>query len=186
MVHQSMPRSTAAAIIEVVAQDDLCRQLIPGVSPFSIAQSGAGGFRNLVNMTAEGLAWLGVSAVEWSEGTPSATRVAKEYWEKQGVDQACTSIGAATEKAINSAVARQLLPEGVKAARTVDRSPAKDNDVFAFHTATGIDTTSGKTYVFDWHATLMLRNPMISRSVAEWQRGDNRFRSAFSTFQGWG
>lgn len=181
-----MPRSIAAAIVNVVAADANCRKYIPTVSPFSIAQRGAGGFRNLVNMSSEGVAWLGVKAVELAGGKPDATQRFKDHWETQGVDQACTNIAKVTDFAITAAIARKQIPDWVKAARPVSRCPARDNHVLADHTATGIDTADGKTYVFDWHATLMLRNPLISRSLAEWERGNDKFRSAFSTFQGWG
>lgn len=183
---QSMPRSIAAAIVQVVADDAECRRFIPEVSPFFLAQRGAGGLRNFVNMSAEGAAWVGVKAVELVGAKPDATKYAKDYWEKQGVDQACTNIAAVTDAAISAAIQRKRIPQWVKAARPVSRVPSRDNHVLADHTATGIDTADGKTYVFDWHATLMLRNPLISRSLAEWERGDDHYRSAFSTFQGWG
>lgn len=181
-----MPRSIASAIVDAVAADPACRQYIPTVSPFFIAQRGAGGLRNFVNMSAEGMAWVGVKAVELARAKPDATKYAKDYWEKQGVDQACTNIAAVTDAAITAAIQRRSIPAWVKAARPVSRVPSRDNHVLADHTATGIDTADGKTYVFDWHATLMLRNPLISRSLAEWERGDDKYRSAFSTFQGWG
>jgi hypothetical protein len=183
---QSMPRSIAAAIVDAVAADAACRQYIPTVSPFFLAQRGAGGLRNFVNMSAEGAAWVGVKAVELVHAKPDATQYAKDYWEKQGVDQACTNIADVTDKAITLAIQQKRIPQWVTAARPVSRSPSKTNHVLAEHTATGVQTADGKVYVFDWHATLMLRNPLISRSLDEWQSGNDPYRSAFSTFQGWG
>ncbi|WP_144187076.1 hypothetical protein [Elioraea rosea] len=66
------------------------------------------------------------------------------------------------------------------------RSPTPENNVYAHHSATAVKVQDGKTYVFDWHGTLSLRNPLISRSLAEWKRGNDRFRVLYSVFQGWG
>lgn len=183
---QSMPRSIAAAIVDVVAGDAECRQYIPTVSPFFLAQRGAGGLRNFVNMSAEGASWVGVKAVELLGGKPDATQRLKDRREKLGADQACTNIAHVTDKAISLGIQQKRIPQWVVAVRPVSREPSKGNHVLADHTATGVQTADGKVYVFDWHATLMLRNPLISRSLDEWQRGDDRYRSAFSTFQGWG
>jgi hypothetical protein len=63
--------------------------------------------------------------------------------------------------------------------------PRPNNQVGAYHSATGVEVGHGRVYVFDWHATLSRGNPLISRSLAEWERGDDRFRVLFSVFQGW-
>lgn len=183
---QSLPRSIAAAIVDVVARDAGCQRLIPVVSPYAVGQNAAGSLRNLTNMSMEGMAWVGMRLVEVAGGTPEATRHAKDYWEKQGMGQSCTAIAAATEAAINAAVGTGDLPRWVRGAASIARRPEPDNAVHAHHDATSVTVGDGKAYVFDWHATLSLRNPLISRSAAEWRKGNDRYRVLFSVFQGWG
>lgn len=172
-----MPRSIAAGIVEVVDQDAECGKLIPRVSGWSVAQTGAGGLRNFANMAAEGLAWVGSKS--------EAGRYAKDYWERRGAEQACDKVAGVTTNAINEAIRRGKLPKWVTRAVGVDRVPSADNSVIAYHSATGIEVGHGRVYVFDWHATLARRNPLISRSREEWLRGDDRYRVLFSVFQGW-
>lgn len=183
---QSMPRSLASAIVKVVADDSECRRFIPEVSPYAIGQNAAGSLRNLTNMTAEGAAWLGVKAVELVGAEPHATKVAKDYWEKQGMDQACTNIADVTSRAITAAINQGRIPPWATTAWHASRMPSQDNNVFAYHSATAIEVQDGKRYVFDWHGTLSLRNPLISRSLAEWERGNDKYRVLYSVFQGWG
>lgn len=183
---QSMPRSIATAIVNVVAADGECRRFIPEVSPYAIGQKTAGSLRNLTNMTAEGAAWLGMKAVELAGAEPHATKMAKDYWEKQGMDQACTNIADVTSRAINAGIQRGEIPAWVTEAWHASRMPQQDNAVFAYHSATAVKVQDGKVYVFDWHATLSLRNPLISRKLAEWERGNDKYRALYSVFQGWG
>ncbi len=181
-----MPRSIAAAIVQVVAEDAECRRVIPVVSPYNFMQRAAGGTRNLVNMTAEGTADFLVDATRFLHMQPSATKALRSRLEKVGEDEACTNVADVTKRAINAAIQAKRIQPWVTEAWTCDRSPGPNNNIIAYHSATAVKTGNSKTYVFDWHATLMLRNPLISRSLEEWTRGDDRYRSAFSTFQGWG
>ncbi|WP_137124619.1 hypothetical protein [Roseomonas sp. HF4] len=183
---QSLPRSIAVAIVEVVSRDAGCQRLIPEVSPYAIGQNAAGSLRNLTNMTMEGMAWAGMKVVELVGGTPTGSSYAKDYWEQRGMDQSCTGIASATDAAINAAVAKGDLPRWVLGANPISRRPEPGKSVLAHHDATAVTVGDGKTYVFDWHGTLSLRNPLISRSAAEWRKGDDRYRVLFSVFQGWG
>lgn len=186
--NQSMPRSAAAAIVKVVTDDNECRRFIPEVSPYAIGQNAAGSLRNLTNMTAEGINYV-ASQIAMNMGLPSAQQnllKSKEYWEQQGYDQACTNIADVTERAINAAIGNGTLPQWITKAWHESRVPSPDNNVYAYHSATAVQVGDGKTYVFDWHATLSLRNPLISRSAAEWKRGNDKYRVLYSVFQGWG
>lgn len=74
----------------------------------------------------------------------------------------CTGIAEATSKAINEMMSRKL--KGIRSADEISReSPAS-------HTATLITTVKGDKYVFDWHSTLNLRNPLIT-AEKDWVRG---------------
>ncbi|WP_424810986.1 hypothetical protein [Roseococcus sp. YIM B11640] len=186
---QSMTRSIAASVIEVVAADAECRKFIPVVSGWSVAQRGAGGFRNLVNMTGEGIADTAMDITRFFRMTPERTKAWRDEWTKVGEDQACTNIADVTKRAILAGIKRGTLSHWIADSWRLDREPSPtdaSNHVIAYHSATAVQTHDKKTYVFDWHATLMLRNPLISRSADEWLKGNDHFRSAYSTFQGWG
>jgi hypothetical protein len=172
-----MPRSIAAGIVDVVAQDAECRKLIPVVSGWSVGQRAAGSLRNFTNMTAQALAWVGSKT--------SAGEYARDYWERKGDEQACDKIAVATANAISEGIRRGKLPKWVSRSFDVSRKPLPDNQVAAYHSATGVEVGHGRVYVFDWHGPLTLRCPLISRSLAEWERGDDRYRVLFSNFQGW-
>ncbi|USN98079.1 MAG: hypothetical protein H6810_07770 [Phycisphaeraceae bacterium] len=77
----------------------------------------------------------------------------------------CTGIAEATSTAINRAIKSDKVPlVGVKAATMIDRvSPHAG----VYHTATKVVTAEGGEAVFDWHATLEIDNPMISK-VDDW------------------
>lgn len=172
-----MPRSVAAGIVDVVAADPAVRRLVPDVSMWSFFQKAAGSARNFAHMSAEGLAWTG----SWT----GPGRVAKDYWEQRGGDLACDKIADATAGALHEAIRRERLPKWVTKSYAVHRRPRPENQVRAFHSATGVEVGHGRVYVFDWHATLTRRCPLISRSLDEWLRGDDTFRVLFSVFQGW-
>jgi hypothetical protein len=181
----ALSRSIATAIVDVVANDPDCRRFIPEISPYSVGGETAGSLRNLTNMTAEGAAWLGMKAVEATGGKPEASRYAKDYWEKQGTDQACTNIADVSVAAIVAGIRRGKVPSWVVDCWPASRMPSSRNSVFAHHTATAVEVRDGSAYVFDWHATLMLRNPLISRSLSDWERGDDMHRARYSSFLGW-
>lgn len=172
-----MPRSVAAGIVDVVAADAAVRQLVPDVSIWSFFQTAAGSARNFTNMAAEGMAWVG-SKLE-------AGQYAKDYWERRGSEQACDKIAEASAIAIQLAIRQERLPKWVTKSYSVHRMPGAENRVRAYHSATGVEVGHGRVYVFDWHATLTRRCPLISRSADEWLRGDDTYRVLFSVFQGW-
>ncbi len=101
---------------------------------------------------------------------------------------ACTGIAEATSAAINRAIdpknrsknrpdADRL--EVVRRAATIDRvSPV----VGVYHTATLVITKEGGAAVFDWHATLEVENPMISK-VSDWRTCTGEIPA--KQFKGW-
>jgi hypothetical protein len=187
----SLTRAIAAAIVDVVAADPACRRLIPDVSLYNAAQQAAGGLRNAVNMLFEARAkqfYEELNARPQSEVSAGQIAAARHQWQwvqAEGYAEACTGIVDVTQRAINAAIRNGTLSQGVMKAVQVDRFPKKDNNVVFYHSATAVYLANDKGYVFDWHKTLSLRNPLISRSVAEWTRGDDDFRVLFGVFQGW-
>jgi hypothetical protein len=202
-VSQSLPRSIAAGIVEVVADDAECRRLIPVVSAYNVAQRSAGSARNFTNMAMEGMA----AAAEFIS-TPSGmhgdnavhrqSKAAKEWWQSRGDALACDKIADATAAAIDRQVGKRL-PKWVCSAAAVSREPKRQighaghaiqgwlaGEVTAYHSATGVTVGNGKVYVFDWHETLALRCPVIYRTLDDWMHARDEYGALFSTFQGWG
>ena len=87
----------------------------------------------------------------------------------------CTGIASCTERAIAGALERPGIPE-VKSVGKVDRFDPP-------HTATLITMKEGSEYVFDWHATLNPRNPLIYRA-ADWQAKRRAYAQEAVAFTG--
>jgi hypothetical protein len=184
-LEQSMPRSIAAAIVDVVWSDPECRRIIPEVSIYNVGQNTAGGLRNMTNEVLYGIASFDRKFIEFFGGKPVDTRNAENYLDNKQWDEACTNVGRVTSIALSAAIVNHKLPKWVTMASTVDRCP-KPGVWGTFHTATSVTVEDGKEYVFDWQSILMLRNPLISRSAAEWKNYNDTYRVPFSVFQGWG
>jgi len=180
----SMPRSIAAAIVDVVAADPGCQAIVPEYSIYNFGQKLAGGLRNMTNESMYAIAVFDRKFIQFFGGKPVDTANAERYLDDKQWNEACTQVGIVTSRAITAAISGGKLPKWVTDAGTVDRNP-KANTWGTFHTATGITVGNGKTYVFDWQSMLMLRNPLISRSVDEWKNYNDTYRVPFSTFWGW-
>lgn len=81
-------------------------------------------------------------------------------------EKVCTGIAERTAKVVGDATqCRRALVGRVKTVTTISRNGFAGTD----HTATLIIMDDGSEYVFDWHATLNARNPMIHKA-ADWKR----------------
>lgn len=176
-----LTREMADAIVKAVRDDPRCRALLPSVSLFKFfAPIGhAGTARNFFN------AWpMGVAAVEKivmdRAGFPEAGERTRDHWERLGAKQACDGVAATTERVL-SRVAGTPGYEFLVSAASQDRAPGDAaND---FHSATRVTVTNDKSYVFDWHATLDIGNPLIFPSVAAFKAGAHAVR--YAQFWGW-
>jgi len=63
----------------------------------------------------------------------------------------------------------------------VDRTPS--DPPHDFHTATAVTVTNAKIYVFDWHSTLDIGNPLIFASPEAFKAGRNPVK--YAHFWGW-
>lgn len=91
--------------------------------------------------------------------------------EPEAAKLSCVGIADATSEAINGA----KIP-GVASATMHDRPNTKTE-----HTATLVVMEDGSEYVFDWHTTLKVHEPMIYRKK-EWDRASGGV--LFSAFKG--
>ncbi len=137
-----LTRSLAAKIVEVVGKDATCKTRI--TSSFGNLPAGWGISGGLRNISIMGLDLFN----PWSDG-PSA----------EETKLVCTGIAEATAAAITKAKIPYL-----KLATDVDRSSG------VYHVATGITLHSDRVYVFDWHATLIIDNPLIYPSLEDFRK----------------
>lgn len=88
--------------------------------------------------------------------------------EAEYADRVCTGISDACSAAINGAVkAKDARVRSVKHAVPVSRVRFGVD-----HTAVRITMTDDQNHMFDWHATLEAKNPMLHRTEALWVKGD--------------
>lgn len=149
----SLTRETAGKIIEAIAANVNCRKAIqpkpeldflaPGTSLLLEFSHLAGSVRNLA-MIFQG----------------------KYIGDAEFDERICSGIAVVTQNAIFSAVKQGKIPEvqtsGI--AHRVHRS--------IHHQATSVDMKDGSIYIFDWHATLKIHDPAISR-YEDWQKAQN-------------
>lgn len=85
--------------------------------------------------------------------------------EKDIADRVCTGITEATSRAITKAIrAKDARLSKVKSAGEVARTHN-----LTYHVATYVAMQDTTVYVFDWHQTLSITNPMMFASTALWK-----------------
>ena len=174
-----LTRNMADAIVKAVRDDAPCRLLLPRWSAFKVfgGVGHAGTARNLWNNSAENIAgaekWVADRAGLFQQGAQQN----RGYWERAGDAQACTGVSDTTARALNRVVGTPGYDFLISAA-AIDRSP---ND--SFHTATEVVVAPGKSYVFDWHATLDIGDPLIFPSREAFKATHPSVR--YSQFWGW-
>ncbi len=137
-------RATADAVIEVVSKD-----------PESVSRISSW----LGDVMPSSLGWTG-SVRNWFY-----VFTGEDPTEPDVAAKVCTGIADATAAAINRAIKSEKDPlRGIRRATTIDRASPH---IGVHHTATHVLTDEGGEAVFDWHATLEIDNPMISK-VADW------------------
>lgn len=98
--------------------------------------------------------------------------------EEKIANTVCTGIADATAAAITRAMAAKNSKLGfLKRATVISRV-----SVGVHHTATQVFTTDGKDYVFDWHATLTLSDPLLYPSGAKFEKAEGSV--AYASFNG--
>lgn len=142
--------SDAKSIANVVIRDsESSKRISSDVASMLPSSWGiAGGLRN-AGYVALGMATLG------NYGDPS---------EAEFADRVCTGISDACSAAINAAVAAKD-PSVRRVARATPISRVYRG---VDHTAVQIAMIDKQNHVFDWHATLEARNPMLFASTADW------------------
>jgi hypothetical protein len=154
-----LSRGTAALIVAAVEKDKESKRVMPrtgSVLPKSWGVSG--GIRNILIM-GPGL---------FNPFNQGPTTEEEAF--------VCTGIADITSAAINAAGIG-----AVKRASPISRG--SHTGVSVEHTATRIDLGSGRSFVFDWHATLDRDNPLIYASPADFEQG--RKAVPFKEFTGY-
>lgn len=144
----------STAICDVVAKDpEASKRIASDIASLLPARWGiSGGLRN-AGYVALGMVTLG------NYGDPS---------EPEFANRVCTGISDACSNAIIAAVkAKDPLLRRVKTATPVSRV-LRGVD----HTAVRITMIDDQNHMFDWHATLEAKNPMLHRTEALWIKGD--------------
>jgi hypothetical protein len=140
----SLSKGTAQKIVDAVSQDSESQKRI-GSSLATVLPDGWGVTGALRNW---GLVLSG-----------------QDPTEKEIADIVCTGIADATSAAITSALKGEKPLTEVAGATTVSRRVWGTD-----HTATLIKMADKSEYVFDWHATLNVFNPLIFK-VDDWKMG---------------
>lgn len=150
----ALSKDTAGRIIEVVAADMNCRKAIEPYPNLGFVNPltglwlefthTAGSVRNIP------LVLKSIVTNKKPEDDPEMTR------------KLCLGISFATTKPLYTAIKQGKLP-GVHTVSTIHRVHWGVD-----HDATWIRMEDGSKYVFDWHATLKIRDPAISRET-DWE-----------------
>jgi len=192
----TLSRGTAAAIVEAVQKDKACcDQIDSWVGKVFGGLGWAGGIRNLGFIAGNAAALLGASygasvqayGGRMEEGGKFYNDVAKEVGTIDNLNvtdeqalEVCTGIAEATAKAINAALKRA--PAGSSLAM-VQRADSQDRvGTTTAHTATGIWMCDKANYVFDWHATLRVGDPILYKSAQAFSVSDGTLFSRFAGF----
>lgn len=177
----TLTRAMADKVVGAISSDPNCRKLMPALSAYRFfAPNGhAGTARNMTNAFIIGLADID-KWVQTKAGFAEAGRRTYRRWEDAGDRQACTGIATATSRVLNK-LARKPGFEFLQGAGPQDRLPS--DPMKDFHTATQVTVDPGKTYVFDWHATLSVGCPLIFPSPTAFKAG--RPVVKYPHFWGW-
>ncbi|HEY9024810.1 MAG TPA: hypothetical protein VIP05_10940 [Burkholderiaceae bacterium] len=163
-----LTRGMADRIVTAVLHDPVCRTRLPATSGFKVFGGihQAGTARNLVNASAQSLAFADRKLSQFV-GHDLGPGI-EDYWDQVGSDEACTGVAAVTAKALSKTLGLRDY-EFLLDARTIDRFPT--DPAHDFHTATAVTVTGDHVFVFDWHSTLALGNPLIFPSDTAFRNG---------------
>ncbi len=164
-----LTRDMADAIVKAVRDDPECRELLPSISAFKFFSpiGHAGTARNLFNFGAMNFA-SDVGFVLGHAGSPNLRKEIVDANTRIGDVQACTGIAAATARVLTR-IAGTPGYEFLISAGPVDRMPS--DPPHDYHTATAVTVTDDKSYVFDWHSTLYIGDPLIFNSITAFKAG---------------
>lgn len=153
-----LSRGIAAAIVAAVDNDKESKRVMPDTGSILPKSWGASGsIRNMLI--------IGPGLFNPFYSAPTTDEEA----------YVCTGIANITSAAVQAAKIAS-----VRGATSISRGKA--TGLAIEHTATRIDLTNGRSFVFDWHATLDRDNPLIYGSPAEFEKG--RKAVPFKEFSG--
>jgi hypothetical protein len=117
----------------------------------------------------------------WAGGTRNFFLMIKDWdaEDEETVKLVCVGIADVTERVINRLIQKN---QGNPDYPFVRAETVTTNSRAVYHVATGVKMKNGNTYVFDWHATLDVEDPLIFRTVYDWDLKIGG--STFSNFKG--
>ncbi len=161
----SLTKAEAAEIVNVVAGDAEClRRINDGAWVADKLPNRLG-----INGSIRNWGYVACGMISFGKACDPSDA---EYAEK-----VCTGITEATVTAISGAMKAKKTLGRITKVTSVSRNGFMGTD----HTATLIIMDDKSEYVFDWHATLNSRNPMIHKA-ADWKRSTGG--QVFNTFSG--
>ena len=138
----ALTEEQAAAIVTVVGNDPDCQKVLQRGS--AAPSSNRGAIRNAILLLVFGK-------------DPKKNPEIEPY--------VCTGVARITAEALNKVMLAEKKAKKPKSCRKLPflhyAKESQERESPVFHTATAVTLTDGKVYVFDWHATLALFNPMI-------------------------
>ena len=149
----ALSKETASRIIDVVAADAKCRKAIQPRPELDFLNPGTG------------------LLLEFSHLAGSARNLAmilqgKYIGDPDFDERICSGIAVVTQNAIFAGIRAGKI-FGV---RTTGNAHRVHRTIH--HEATSVDMTDGSIYIFDWHATLKVHDPVISR-YEDWLNAQN-------------
>ena len=149
----ALSKQTPQTIIEIVAADTDCQKAIQTSPSTVFLNPGTGLF-------------LRFSHLSGSVRNAAMMLQGKYTGDKEFDEKICLGIALVTFKASLGAIKQRRLPE-LHTANSTHRVHWGTH-----HEATWIRMKDDSQYAFDWHATLKLRDSVISK-LDDWQKGQN-------------
>jgi len=158
----ALNKATAGKIIEIVAADPECQRRITWTK---VNPALAAALPPVVLSFAKGMEKV-LELGQIAGGVRNAVLMAmgREPGSKEFDEICCAGIAASVVEAIYKVLKMGGLPE-VRSAPTVKRTARG-----IYHTANCFIMRDDSEYVFDWHATLQIRDPAIN-TVMAWESG---------------
>jgi len=185
----ALSKRTASEIVKAVSRDPNCKDAIDSVLAYFLPDDfgWAGGVRNFMMVFADSPNYALEDIVNAyrrstaTKGDKTERYVAPKLFPREAprVDRLiCTGIAEATAKVINSSLKTSTILSG-----TVESANMTGRNTGIAHAGTLVKMLDGSKYIFDWHMTLSVGNPLIFRAENWHQRTGGKEFDKFIGFR---